>query len=94
MHSLSQKVQLLAVAGSMFVGGYFIAASTMGPKDYQVTGRVIKHEDNLIVIEKADGEKWELGKTDSTKVDGKIKNDVKVTIKYVMHAKSIEVKDN
>jgi hypothetical protein len=89
MSTLGQRLQVLAVAGTMLVGGYFLGASA---KSYQVTGDVVKFDDKMVVVEKKDGEKWELNLSDKTKIEGKLKDGVKVTIKYTMTATDIEVK--
>jgi hypothetical protein len=68
------------------------AASTAGPKDYQVTGPVLDLTDDIITVEK-DKEKWEIGRSKDTKVKGELKKGSKVTINYKMTATSVESKD-
>lgn len=66
-------------------------ALAKAPKKYQVTGKVIELNDDVIVIDKGD-EKWEIGREAATKVDGKLVVGAKVTIYYTMTAASVEVK--
>lgn len=61
-------------------------------KTYQVTGTVVKVTDKLIVVQKANDEKWELDRAADTKVTGDLKVGAKVTITYTMEAGTIEVK--
>jgi len=67
-------------------------ALAKAPKTYQVTGKVLELTDDTIVVEKGD-EKWEIGREAATKVQGKLKVGVKVTIEYTMTAAKVEVKD-
>jgi len=46
----------------------------------------------VIVVEKKDGEKWEIDRTADTKVEGELKKGAKVTVHYTMSATDIEVK--
>lgn len=66
-------------------------ALAKAPKKYQVTGKVLELNDDVIVVEKGD-EKWEIGREAATKVDGKLAVGAKVTIYYTMTAASVEVK--
>jgi hypothetical protein len=68
-------------------------ALAKSPKKYQVTGKVLELTDDVIVVEKGD-EKWEIGREAATKVDGKLKVGVKVTIEYTMTAAKVEVKED
>jgi hypothetical protein len=68
-------------------------ALAKAPKKYQVTGKVLELTDDTIVVEKGD-EKWEIGREAATKIDGKLKVGVKVTIEYTMTAAKVEVKDD
>lgn len=63
-----------------------------GPKTYQVTGPILDIKDDTITIMKGK-EKWEIGKDAATKITGVLKVGAKVTIEYIMNAKSIEVKE-
>jgi hypothetical protein len=62
------------------------------PKTYQVTGKVVELADGLVVVEKADKEKWELALGPDTKVTGTLKVGEKVTIQYRMVATTAEAK--
>lgn len=66
-------------------------ADAKQPKKYQVTGKVVELTEDVIVIEKGD-EKWEIGRTADTKVEGKLEVGAKVTIEYRMTAAGVEVK--
>ena len=61
-------------------------------KGYQVTVPVVALTDNVITVQKGD-EKWEISRTPTTKVDGKLAVGSKVTVYYKMAATDIEVKD-
>ena len=61
-------------------------------KSYQVTGPIVALTDNVITVQKGD-EKWEVARSATTKVDGKLAVGTRVTIHYKMSADSIEVKD-
>ena len=57
----------------LLAGVFLLAASLVfaaGPKTYQVTGPVLEVKDDVIVVEKGK-EKWEIGRTKDTKVDGR-----------------------
>ncbi len=84
----SYRIQVLAVAAVMFIGGFFLAA---GVKKYQVTGKVLEVDDKMIVVDK-NGERFEIQRDDQTKVDGEVKVDGKVKVEYRMIAASIEAK--
>jgi hypothetical protein len=59
-------------------------------KSYQVTGLVLEVTATTITVQNKDNEKWQLASDAAT--TGKVKVGDKVTIKYQMVAKSIEVK--
>lgn len=61
-------------------------------KEYQVTGPVVALTDGVITVDKS-GEKWEIGRSATTKVDGKLAVGSKVTVYYRMGATAIDVKD-
>jgi len=83
-------VRLLAI---MFVlCSLLVPAAAYAAKKYQVTGTVIEIGDKVIVVEKKDGEKWEIDRTADTKVEGDLKKGAKVTIYYTMSASEIDVK--
>ena len=58
---------------------------------YQVTGPVLEVSDSKIVVQKGK-EKWEIARTPDTKVTGDLKVGSKVTVEYMMTAKSVDVK--
>ena len=62
------------------------------PKEYQVTGPVLALTDAVITVDKA-GERWEIGRSATTKIDGKLAVGSKVTVYYRMGATAIDVKD-
>ena len=68
------------------------AATLASAKDYQVTGKVLEVSDTKVLVEKADGEKWEVNRDKDTQGGEKVKVGDKVTIKYKMFATSVEVK--
>jgi hypothetical protein len=70
----------------------FVPTAALAAKKYQVTGTVLEIGDKVIVVEKKDGEKWEIDRTPDTKIDGDLKKGAKVTIYYTMSASEIEVK--
>ncbi len=82
--------KVLLVAGAFLLVGSFALAA--GPKTYQVTGPVLELKDDVIVVEKGK-EKWEVGRSKDTKVNGDLKVGSKVTIEYRMDAASVEVKE-
>lgn len=65
-----------------------LAASAAAPKTYQVTGPVLEVKDGSVVVEKGK-DKWEIA---VDKAPAGLKAGDKVTIEYVMTAKSIEIK--
>jgi hypothetical protein len=66
-------------------------ALAKAPKTYQVTGPVLEVSDDLIVVKKGN-DKWEIARTQDTKVTGDLKVGEKVTIDYRMTAASVEAK--
>lgn len=78
----------------VFVASLFLASAAMaaGPKDYQVTGPVLDVKDDVIVVEKGK-DKWEIGRSKDTKVTGELKKGSRVTVKYIMTATEVAVKD-
>ncbi len=81
---ISVLVLLLAIA---------IPTIAAAVKKYQVTGKVLEVNDKMILVEKGD-EKWELERTEETKVTGKVAVGTKVEIHYHMIADTVEVKDS
>lgn len=69
-----------------------VGAFAAQPKEYQVTGPVLALTDDVITVDKG-GEKWEIGRSAATKVDGKLAVGSKVTIYYRMAATAVDVKD-
>jgi hypothetical protein len=68
-------------------------AYARAPKsDYQWTGSVVEVDNDHIIVQKGD-EKWEFAHDKDTKVAGDLKAGAKVTVKYLMKATSIEVKE-
>jgi hypothetical protein len=83
----------LTIATVLALGASAMAA----PDSYQVTGQVLELTDSMIVVEKvtdkgADKERFEIARTADTKITGNLKVGEKVTVKYSITAKSIEVK--
>ena len=83
------KHLLGVLVASLFLASAAVAAE---PKDYQVTGPVLDVKDDVIVVEKGK-EKWEIARNKDTKVSGDLKKGSRVTVRYIMTAKSIEVKE-
>jgi hypothetical protein len=78
----------LVAAASVALNATAFAASA---DSYQVTGPIVKVNDSTIVVMKGK-EKFEVVRDSNTKVTGDLKVGEKVTIKYRMTAKEIEVK--
>ncbi len=66
-----------------------VPAAAKAPDEYQVTGDVTMVTSDLIVVMKGK-EKFEIARPADLKTDAKVGD--KVTIKYFMTAKSVEVK--
>lgn len=66
-------------------------SSFAAPKTYQVTGPIVEMTDSTVTVMKGK-DKWEILKDASTKLTGELKVGAKVTIEYVMTAKSMDVK--
>jgi hypothetical protein len=86
---LTRLPLLLALAAMLLMPALAFAKAA---KKYQVTGTVVSVTDTMIVVEKKDGEKWELDRSADTKVMGELKVGSKVTVEYTMTAASVEVK--
>ena len=67
------------------------AAALAAPKTYQVTGPVLEVRPDAVVVQKG-SDKWEINLDAAVKAPAGLKAGDKVTIEYVMSAKSIEVK--
>ncbi len=82
------------------IAAMLLVASLIGPtaalaaaaKKYQVTGTVIALTDDVVTIQKPDGDKWELNRDPKAVVKGTLKVGEKVTVQYTMTATAIEVK--
>ena len=79
----------LAVAALASVA--FTGSTYAGPKTYQVTGPVLAVTPDTVTVQKGT-DKWELGRSASTKITGELKVGAKVTIEYTMDAVTAEVK--
>lgn len=80
---------ILAVAASMLALPLSVPASTA----YQVTGTVLEVKPGEIVVQKND-EKWSIAVTEATAQTGKpAAVGQKVTVRYTMNARSVEVRD-
>jgi len=83
----------LFIISAVFAGTIVAPASiSLAAKKYQVTGTIVEIGDKVIVVEKRDGEKWEIDRTADTKVEGELIKGAKVTVHYTMSASDIEVK--
>jgi len=81
----------LIVIGVILIVAAFAFARP--PKsDYQWTGTVLEADTDHLIVEKGK-EKWEFAFDKDTKVTGTLKAGSKVTVKYLMKATSIEVKE-
>src|SRR3972149_8262255 len=91
--NIKEGLQMKSLLG-IFVVSLFLASAAMaaGPKDYQVTGPVLDVKDDVIVVEKGK-DKWEIGRSKDTKVTGELKKGSRVTVKYIMTATEVAVKD-
>jgi uncharacterized protein YxeA len=84
-----KRYLVVLVAILMIVG---IALARAPKSDYQWTGDVIEVDNDHIIVQKGD-EKWEFSHDKDTKMTGTPKAGSKVTVKYVMKATAIEVKE-
>src|SRR4030043_378314 len=60
--------------------------------DYQWTGSIVEVDNDHIIVQKGE-EKWEFAHDKDTKMTGSPKVGSKVTVKYLMKATTIEVKE-
>ena len=68
-------------------------AFARAPKaDYQWTGTVVESDGDHLIVQKGE-EKWEFAIDKDTKVAGTLKAGAKVTVKYMMKATGVEVKE-
>jgi hypothetical protein len=84
---------LRALVVAALLTGLLAPVSALASKKYQVTGLIVELGDKVIVVEKKDGEKWEIDRTADTKIEGTLKKGAKVTIYYTMSASEIDVKE-
>ena len=81
----------LIVVGVILIVAAFAFARP--PKsDYQWTGSVVESDSDHLIVQKGD-EKWEFAIDKDTKMAGSLKAGSKVTVKYLMKATGIEVKE-
>ncbi len=88
-----RSIKMIAFGMAVLVCSVMIGVAAPAAKSYQVTGKVTEATGAKIVVEKADGEKWELSRSAETKCEGELKVGEKVTISYTMVAKSVTLKD-
>jgi len=69
-----------------------IAFARPPKSDYQWTGTVVESDGDHLVVQKGE-EKWEFAIDKDTKMAGTLKSGAKVTVKYLMKATSVEVKE-
>ena len=83
--------RLIIVIGILVLVSAF--AYARAPKsDYQWTGTVLEVDNDHLIVQKGD-EKWEFAQDKDTKITGSLKVGSKVTVKYLMKATGIEVKE-
>jgi hypothetical protein len=82
-----KKISLAILSLMVFASVNAFAAA----KTYQVTGPILEVNDSAIIVQKGT-DKWEVQKDSMTKVTGDLKTGNKVTIEYIMTAKTVEVK--
>jgi hypothetical protein len=83
--------KLMVVIGVLLIVAA-IAFARPPKADYQWTGTVLESDGDHLVVQKGD-EKWEFAIDKDTKVAGALKAGAKVTVKYVMKATGVEVKE-
>jgi len=83
--------KLLVVIGVLLIVAA-IAFARPPKSDYQWTGSVVESDGDHLIVQKGD-EKWEFAIDKDTKMAGTLKAGAKVTVKYVMKATSVEVKE-
>jgi hypothetical protein len=87
---MKRTVFSLLAVGSIALSGVAFAGS---PSTYQVTGPITAVDSTMITVMKGT-EKFEIARDSNTKATGNLKVGEKVTIKYTMTAKQIEVKSD
>ena len=83
--------KLLVVIGILLIVAA-IAFARPPKSDYQWTGSVVESDGDHLIVQKGD-EKWEFAIDKDTKMAGTLKAGAKVTVKYLMKATSVEVKE-
>jgi uncharacterized protein YxeA len=84
------KRALIVIGVILIVAAFAFARA---PKsDYQWTGSVVEVDNDHLIVQKGE-EKWEFAHDKDTKITGTLKSGAKVTVKYLMKATSIEVKE-
>jgi hypothetical protein len=83
--------KLLVVIGVLLIVAA-IAFARPPKSDYQWTGTVVESDADHLIVQKGN-EKWEFAIDKDTKVAGTLKSGAKVTVKYLMKATSVDVKE-
>ena len=83
--------KLMVVIGVLLIVAA-VAFARPPKSDYQWTGSVVESDGDHLIVQKGD-EKWEFAIDKDTKTAGTLKAGAKVTVKYLMKATSVEVKE-
>ena len=83
--------KLMVVIGVLLIVAA-IAFARPPKSDYQWTGTVVESDADHLIVQKGD-EKWEFAIDKDTKTTGTLKAGAKVTVKYLMKATGVEVKE-
>jgi hypothetical protein len=83
--------KLMVVIGVLLIVAA-IAFARPPKSDYQWTGSVVESDGDHLIVQKGN-EKWEFAIDKDTKMPGTLKSGAKVTVKYLMKATSVEVKE-
>jgi hypothetical protein len=86
---MKSLLQIAVLASALQLAS--LSAGAAEAKTYQVTGPVLELTDKIIVVQKGD-DRWEVGRDETTRVEGELKVGNKVTIHYRMHAVSVDAK--
>lgn len=76
---------------ALIIIALFTGSAAFASKSYQVTGPVVDVTATTITVDKK-GEKFEIEKTATTKIEGEVVKGSKVTVQYAMVATGVEVK--
>jgi ribosomal protein S1 len=87
-----RNVKTIGLLSVLVACSVMFSGAAPAAKSYQVTGKVTELTDAKIVVEKPDGDKWEIDRTADTKCDATIKVGDKVTVMYTMTAKTVTAK--